>query len=150
MAADATDRQSCMDSMAAPRAVAELLAKNVELVAACVELLRRDNNGDKEWAAGTLRDLFSDSFNAADEVAIAAAGAIAPLIELLRRGSASAKEDAAGALRNLADNDANAAAIVAAGGIAPLEQLARDGEGKAKEWASMALAKVRAARVAGR
>ena len=34
-------------------------------------------------------------------------------------------------------------------GLSSLEQLAHDGEGKAKEWASKALAKVRAARVAG-
>ena len=70
------------------------------------------------------------AINAANQVAIAEAGAIAPLVELVRGGSAVAKAYAAGALHNLPLNDANAAAIAAAGGVAPLEQLARDGEGE--------------------
>ena len=48
------------------------------------------------------------AFNAANQVTIAAAGAIPPLVALLlSEGSDSGKENAAAALRNLAFNAAN-------------------------------------------
>ena len=69
----------------------------------------------KSWFSSTksqaARALCNLAMNAANEVAIAEAGAIPPLVQLLRDGTSGAKESAAGALRNLAMNAANKVTI---------------------------------------
>ena len=69
------------------------------------------NASGKARAATALGNL---AYNADNQVAIAAAGAIVPLVELARRGDAEGKKYAAAALKNLADNAENKVAIAAA------------------------------------
>ena len=56
--------------------------------------------------------------NAANQAAIAAAGAIVPLVALVTNGAAGGQRQAERALRNLACKAANRVAIAEAGGIA--------------------------------
>ena len=91
-----------------------------------VALVRSGTAGDREEAAGALWNLAWR--NAANHVAIAAAGAINPLVALVANGAAGGQEWAALALGNLAcNNAANKVAIAEAGGIAPLVALVRSG-----------------------
>ena len=103
------------------------------------QLVEKVHSGDaagKAAAAGALRNL---AINADNQVAIAAAGAVAPLVALARGGDAAGKEAAAAALWILAHNDDNQVAIAAAGAIAPLVELARGGDAAGKAAAAAAL-----------
>ena len=83
-------------------------------------------HGDKRWVAARALGMLARD-NDANQVLIAAAGAIVPLFELLRDGHAAVKMHAGFTLRSLArNNDANAVAIAAVG-FEALVQLARSG-----------------------
>ena len=91
----------------------------------------------KEAAAWVLSSLAH--YNAANAVAIAAAGGIPPLVDLLRNGirygKANWKQPASRALRGLAhNNDANAVAIAVTVGLEALVQLARSGDVTVEWW----------------
>ena len=73
-----------------------------------VALARGGTEGQKEYAAGTLRCL---AISADNQVAIARAGGIAPLVALARGGTDGQKLQAAAALWNLSYNDTNLAAM---------------------------------------
>ena len=110
----------------------------MDRVAQHVQGLRSGSTGEQQQAAGALRNLAAD--NAANQAAIAAAGAIEPLVALVRSGSVGAQEQAAAALWALATgNAANKAAIVAAGAIEPLTAMRSGSALAAMEQAEGAL-----------
>ena len=88
-------------------------ANRVAIAEDLVALLTHGAAGGQEEAARALGNLASD--NAANKVAIAAAGGIEPLVALVRSGAAGGQSKAAAALGDLACNGANRAAIAAAG-----------------------------------
>ena len=77
-------------------------------------LLKSGTDGQKEQAAGALRNLAV--MNDKNQEKIAQAGAIAPLVTLVQSGTDGQKENAAGALANLAVNAENRVLIAQAGG----------------------------------
>ena len=77
-------------------------ANRVAIAEHLVTLVTHGAAGGQEQAARALGNLAYD--NAANQAAIAAAGAIDPLVALVRSGAAGGKERAAGALANIACN----------------------------------------------
>ena len=97
-------------------------ANRVAIAEYLVTLVTHGAAGGQEQAARALGNLAYD--NAANQAAIAAAGAIDPLVALVTNGAAGGQEQAARALNFLArGNAANQAAIREAGGIPPLVAL---------------------------
>ncbi|KAG1657315.1 hypothetical protein FOA52_008043 [Chlamydomonas sp. UWO 241] len=87
-----------------------------------VKLLAPDSGDDVQ--AGAAAALHRLAGNAANQFAIAAAGAIPPLVELLGRGSSAvAQQWAAAALWRITENADNLLTIAAASAIPPLVQL---------------------------
>jgi hypothetical protein len=116
---------------------AELLGADEQgPIAVLVVQLRDGTEREKCDAAFALWGLAA---NAANDVAIAAAGAFPLLIALLREGTVEGKSNAASALGNLAVDAANQVTIVAAGAIPPLIALLRDGTVDGKKKAAGAL-----------
>ena len=105
-----------------------------------VGLLLGGSANDQKRAATALTNL--SYLNAANKVAITAAGAIAPLVALVTNGTADGQELAVAALGNLAHDDANKAAIDAAGGVEALMALLANGPDWCKEGAKHVLAKL--------
>jgi hypothetical protein len=79
-----------------------------------VTLVQSGTDGQKEYAAGALRNLAN---NAENKVVIAQAGAIAPLVTLVQSGTDGQKEYAAGALFSLAATAKNQVLIAQAGAV---------------------------------
>ncbi len=104
-----------------------------------VALVRSGTAGDREEAAGALWNL---AYDAANRVAIAAAGAIPPLVALVTNGAAGGQEAAARALADFtSDDEQNEVAVVVFedGGLAALVELVANGTAGAQEHAARAL-----------
>jgi hypothetical protein len=125
----------CIAAVFAALAIADWMAPLNKLVTLS-SFAYKGTDGQKEYAAGTLRSL---AYNAENRVLIAQAGAIAPLVTLVQSGTAGQKRKAAGALRWLAFNDENEVLIAQAGAIAPLVTLVQSGTDGQKEEAAGAL-----------
>jgi hypothetical protein len=101
-------------------------AATAGIFASLVQILRSGTPVGKENAAGALAD------NAANQISIAAAGAIPVLCEMAKSGDAMAKQFATGTLANLARNAANQASIVGLNTIPELIEIAKSGTWSAK------------------